>query len=943
MRFVVRLDGSPESLPDLTSGNRRKTQQKPIAGLRKMISRLLLICASPMMAFGMAVPLAPAVAQERSLQEEMARLEREGATFMFEGRLVQAADRYEQRYQLMADSFGTDDPRILSVATFVGFLKIQVNQLSDAERYLLLAADGYERSQSAQMLSSTLRMLGNLYLRQGRTRLADQYIERANRILREDGNASEEALILARIDEAMIQFRAENFAGAAARFEAILDGMPSDERNRNATTAIAVYLGLGRAHRQAGNYERAEQAFLSGIAVIDQLVTRAEQNESMLRQIPGFRGFAASSRAVGICLLGGMYLDSGDYHQASQRLVECLSWAGASEGSAFTELFLGTTDLLRLQLIESAEPDTLAATAVVYLDAISDPRLVEIANQELLNRSLGFALYADAAWMIDQHEYRERAFSALQQSVIGPATDSIAEMAARRAASETSSRLGALAQQRTDLVNEIRAYSTQQSASFVAPSGPAQQNRQVVAENLVRAETEVEQIDAELEREFPDFFALINPQPVSIAQTQDFLEAGEAIVLIVPSEFGTHVVAITSDTHAWHRADMAAESVEDIVRRLRWDLGARVPATQAEIDGWQADYPESGEFPFDRQAAFNLYETLIAPVEGAIGDPSTLYVVTGGSLATLPLSVLVTEAPQGADYDPQALRDTAWLADRYALASIPSIQSLQLLRRVENSGGDPITPDFAGFGDPVLQGEAQQRGFRNMGSVPSANAILSWNQTATRSRMADVTLLSQMTRLPGTATELENLRQALGAPEDSLWLGERATETAVRAADLSNASIIAFATHGLMPEELEILTEPGLVFTPPAIATEADDGYLSASEVASLHLNADWVILSACNTATGDNGSGLSELARSFFYAGARNLLASYWPVGDQVASQITVRAFEILRDTPGLSRAQAFQQAMREIRLDPSHDTARTSWAHPAFWAPFVLIGSGT
>ena len=165
----------------------------------------------------------------------------------------------------------------------------------------------------------------------------------------------------------------------------------------------------------------------------------------------------------------------------------------------------------------------------------------------------------------------------------------------------------------------------------------------------------------------------------------------------------------------------------------------------------------------------------------------------------------------------------------------------------------------------------------------------------------------------------------------------------VRGTDLSGVRILAFATHGLAGGAVWETAEPGLVFTPPATPSDADDGFLTASEVLMLRLDADWVILSACNTAAGDGSAGapgLSGLARAFFYAGARNLLASHWPVDDDVAAKLTVRTIQILAGHPALSRAEAFQRAMREIRDDPSHDASGT-WAHPAAWAPFTLPGS--
>jgi hypothetical protein len=124
-----------------------------------------------------------------------------------------------------------------------------------------------------------------------------------------------------------------------------------------------------------------------------------------------------------------------------------------------------------------------------------------------------------------------------------------------------------------------------------------------------------------------------------------------------------------------------------------------------------------------------------------------------------------------------------------------------------------------------------------------------------------------MARLPGTAEELRNMRTALAAPVNSIFLGPAATEAQFRSMDLSGVRILALATHGLLAGDIDGAGEPGLVFTPPAEPSEQDDGFLTASEVAALRLNADWVILSACNTAAGDGSEGapgLSDLPAPF-------------------------------------------------------------------------------
>jgi CHAT domain-containing protein len=110
--------------------------------------------------------------------------------------------------------------------------------------------------------------------------------------------------------------------------------------------------------------------------------------------------------------------------------------------------------------------------------------------------------------------------------------------------------------------------------------------------------------------------------------------------------------------------------------------------------------------------------------------------------------------------------------------------------------------------------------------------------------------------LPETADELCAVAHDIGADACEVRLDARATEREVKAlsrsGELAKYRIVHFATHGAMAGELSGALEPGLVLTPPLDASDEDDGYLSASEIAALKLDADWVILSACNTAAGD-------------------------------------------------------------------------------------------
>jgi CHAT domain-containing protein len=172
-------------------------------------------------------------------------------------------------------------------------------------------------------------------------------------------------------------------------------------------------------------------------------------------------------------------------------------------------------------------------------------------------------------------------------------------------------------------------------------------------------------------------------------------------------------------------------------------------------------------------------------------------------------------------------------------------------------------------------------------------------------------------------------------------LQDRATETNLKSLDLTRYQTLAFATHGALAGEVAGISEPGLILTPPSVASELDDGYLSASEIAQLKMNADWIILSACNTATGDGtpgAEGLSGLAKAFFYAGSRALFVSHWPVESAATVRLTTRMLRFRQDNPTMGKAEAHRQSMLELMTDQEHP----EYAHPMFWAPFVVVGEG-
>ncbi|MEO7220896.1 MAG: CHAT domain-containing protein, partial [Devosia sp.] len=255
---------------------------------------------------------------------------------------------------------------------------------------------------------------------------------------------------------------------------------------------------------------------------------------------------------------------------------------------------------------------------------------------------------------------------------------------------------------------------------------------------------------------------------------------------------------------------------------------------------------------------------------------------------------------------------------------------------------------YIAFANPLLTGRngADRRAFERTGCAPTAIQTADVEEQPPfaelfRGATADADSVRALQPLPETTDEVCAIAAALGADADALHLGAAATETSVKqlSADgtLARTSVLHFATHGLVSGELAGLAEPAIVLTPSDSPTVNDDGLLTASEVTTLKLDADWVILSACNTASSDGGGeALSGLARAFFYAGARALMVSHWPVNSDAAVRLASGAVSALAAEPDISRAEALRRAM-VAEIDRGGDAA-----DPANWAPFILVGAG-
>jgi CHAT domain-containing protein len=367
-----------------------------------------------------------------------------------------------------------------------------------------------------------------------------------------------------------------------------------------------------------------------------------------------------------------------------------------------------------------------------------------------------------------------------------------------------------------------------------------------------------------------------------------------------------------------------------------------------------ADVPD-----FDTARAHRLYLAFLAPVAEVWKGAASLIVIPHGALTRLPVALLPTDAMPTAAMDRllafDRYRRVPWLVRSHAVAQVPSGTALLALRTAAPAGA--AAREFVGFGDPVFVRAAQAPAtpedialqvrsvrFRNL-QVERVAASVGGIPSVT---VRNSSRLAQLPALPDTRDEIREIATVLSAdPEQDVFVGERASEREAKSGRLNDRRVVAFATHGLMAGQLDGLTQPALALSAPPADDPNDDGLLTMQEILGLHLNAEWVVLSACNTAAGreSQSEALSGLGRAFFYAGARSLLVTNWAVETTSARALTTRLFALQRERPELRRAQALQATMNALidgpgRVHPRTGRSEFSYAHPVFWAPFALVG---
>jgi CHAT domain-containing protein/Flp pilus assembly protein TadD len=892
-------------------------------------------------------------------------LEDLGNAYFGEGRYAEAEDYYKRTLAIREKAPGGDRTAVSQTLNLLSNVYMRTGRFDEAEALLKRAVDIQEKGFGPDHpdVAKSLSNLAELYRLRGRYSDAEPLLKRALEIQEKALGPDHPHVGVTLNNLALVYWNWGRYADAEPIYKRSIDVQKKALGEWHPQVALSLN-NLGLVYMRLGRYAEAEPVLKRALAIREKVLPKDHPDigQSLGNLATAYRyagrpaeGLPLLQRAVAIMeknygpdALNVTYslTSTANADVALHRYAEGEPFAKRS--LAIREKALGPDHTDVASVLKTLAQINLGMNRIVPAADFSS-KAVQVAIRALRNgdvTTLGFDVaslreYFDVHLAVLHRAVTDgvvgadavaEAFEVAQWANQSAAATALNQMAARTSAG--SGALAVLVRKQQDAASELRSLDK----SLLTEAAKRTDQRDAKRESLLRQhrqelDAELVRANAQISAEFPDYAELVSPNPLPLAQAQKLLAAGEALVVFHESDMGSFAWAVTPDRAEWRKINLSRAELDDTVAKLRASVDRGIP-----FKG-ETNVPDMEQM-FDLEVAHSLYSSLLGPVEPVLADKAHLIVVNSGALTSLPLHLLLTDKPSGKpslrDFD-SAYRSAPWLMRRHAVTVLPSVANLKV-RAASFSAPQP----FFGFGDPLLgpaqapSGGARLRG----GAAPSVSY-----RRLFREGHVDLVKLNEefsTVSLPESADELREIARILGAPETDVKVGKDATERAVKSTNLDGFRIVHFATHALVAGETARYTdmaEPALVFTPPRVPSDEDDGLLTSSEIAStLRLNADWVILSACNTADGDKpgAEALSGLARAFFYAGAKSLLVSNWYLHSASAVQLTTRTVQAMEQEKTMLPAEALRRAMLEFVDSPENRTQ----PYPALWAPFVVVG---
>src|SRR6266540_3065869 len=739
----------------------------------------------------------------------------------------------------------------------------------------------------------TLNGIGVAYLSMGETHKALEKFNEALLILQAVGNQNVEAITLNNIGIAYLllgetQKALENFYESLPLRRAVgdLSGEATTLHNIG-----AVYWSLGEAQKALEKY-----------------------NEALpLRRAVGDRRFEAGT----LNNIGGVYYSLGEIQKALEKFNEALLLrraVGDRNGEADTLLGIARVEQKRGNLIQARQTIEQAIALVESLRTNIPTQ--ELRSSYFANKQEFFDFYIDVLMQM-RKQNPDAAFDAAAIAVSERArARSLLELLTEARADIRQGVDGSLLERERSLQQRLNARAAAQARLLNRKHTPEQAD--AAAKEIAAITAEYEEAQAQIRARSPRYAALTQPQPLSLTEIQQ--QALDEDTLLLEYALGE------KRSYLWLVSQRSIDSYELPPR-------AEVEAATRRVYELLTARPKRGTPPDPRLIALarTLSRMLLGPVAPQLTG-KRLVVVAPGALSYLPFAALTApedkKRPAG-DYEP--------LIAKHEVVSIPSASVLSIIRR-ETAGRQRATKSVAVLADPVFEVSdprlASAKNGNSSGETlasPAADAEYSELTRAIRT-MNFSDARAGFTRLAFSRQEAESIIALTPRGTGLKATDFNASRALALSRQLSQYRILHFATHGLLNSERPELS--GLVFSLIDQEGKPQDGFLRLHEVYNLQLNADLIVLSACETGLGKEikGEGLIGLTRGFMYSGAPRVVASLWNVDDLATAELMKLFYQrMLKD--GLPAGAALRAAQVEL-------SRQKRWASPYFWAGFVLHG---
>jgi CHAT domain-containing protein len=707
--------------------------------------------------------------------------------------------------------------------------------------------------------------------------------------------------------QSLVDLRQANAAYAALLPAGLLTARPTGAAN---TAQFSTGQSAGLSSDQASLNSPVIQTALLGVVETDRyqaIALRASRQDAAAAAAITTADEIAEANEIAPPMLGGR-LDRTSASLAASLGHDGAAIADFSNAAAnFSEALPGSRPVAETALLEAAVQQNAGETSAALTSCRTGIKLLRGlqigSSPALISPCLDvFAASADAD-ATNAGALHAEMFEAAELAQGSVTAQEIAQAAARLSTSSSDPKVAAAIRAQQDDSAALADLYHQRDDLTHPEAGQTVTAAQIKAvDDQIKAKTaDLQQADLAEQAAAPNFGQLVQ-QVVPAADVLKYLRPDEAFLGITAGPDHTWLFLLHKGTVQVARANTTDSSMTKLVGAVRDSI----------------EPTDSGLPTYDMADAAKIYADTVGPFAQTLPDIHELVVAPSGPLLALPFSLLPEGATTATD-----LADTHWLVRDTTLAYVPAAANFVSLRKIE--GTSAAQKPWFGFGDfqPVTLAQAEQ----------------TYNAATCHDSAAE---FAGLPILPYAARELQAAAAVFNAgPQDEL-LAQNFTVPNVESADLKNYRILHFATHALLPTDLPCQNSPAIVTSAPPGATSAAQALLDTADVTGLKLDANLVVLSACNTGGGAaGGEALSGLARSFFYAGARALLVTQWSVNDQVSAYLVADTLARVQSGADGGAAGALRAAQLALIQGAGHGFP-DSIADPFFWAAFSVIGDG-